>query len=69
LGIELERDQAAAGAAIYQQLLEAGFVVDYQPRTATFRLFPPYVISTQEIDHFVAAFENGLVRTTLHQTP
>jgi 2,2-dialkylglycine decarboxylase (pyruvate) len=69
VGIELEQGQAAAGAAIYQQLLEAGFIVDYQPQTATFRLFPPYVISTQEIDRFVAAFENGLVRTTLHQTP
>jgi 4-aminobutyrate aminotransferase-like enzyme len=69
LGIELERDQIAAGAAIYQRLLEAGFIVDYQPQTATFRLFPPYVISTQEIDRFVATFENGLVKTTLHQTP
>ena len=27
---------------------------------ATFRLFPPYVISTQEMDSFLAAFEDAL---------
>lgn len=59
-GIELEQERAAEGTAAFRRLLEAGFIVDYQPPTATFRLFPPYVISTQEIDRFLAAFEDAL---------
>jgi len=57
LGIELEQERAAEGEAAFRQLLDAGFIVDYQPHTATFRLFPPYVISTQEIARFLGAFE------------
>jgi 4-aminobutyrate aminotransferase-like enzyme len=60
LGVELEQDRVAGGTAVYHQLLEAGFIVDYQPHTATFRLFPPYIISTQEIDRFLATFEHAL---------
>ena len=60
LGIELERDRSAEGAAVFRRLLDRGFIVDYKPQTATFRLFPPYVISTQEIDRFLAAFEHAL---------
>jgi 2,2-dialkylglycine decarboxylase (pyruvate) len=58
-GVELEPERAAEGPVICRRLLEAGFIVDYQPHTATFRLFPPYVISTQEIDHFLAAFSGA----------
>jgi len=59
VGIELEQDRAAHGTTIYRRLLETGFIVDYQPHTATFRLFPPYVISTQEIQRFLEAFEQA----------
>ena len=59
VGIELEQDRAAHGTTIYRRLLEAGFIVDYQPHTATFRLFPPYVISAQEIERFLEAFERA----------
>jgi 4-aminobutyrate aminotransferase-like enzyme len=57
LGIELERDRADQGAAMSRRLRETGFIVDYQVQAATFRLFPPYIISIEEIDRFLAAFE------------
>jgi len=60
LGIELEQERAVEGEAAFRRLLDAGFIVDYQPHAATFRLFPPYVISTQEIDRFLTAFEHAL---------
>jgi len=60
VGIELERERAAAGTAAFRRLLDAGFIVDYQPQTATFRLFPPYVISIQEMDQFLSAFERAM---------
>jgi 4-aminobutyrate aminotransferase-like enzyme len=59
VGVELEQDQASRGTSLCRRLLEAGFIVDYQPHSATFRLFPPYVISTQEIDRFLEAFERA----------
>lgn len=54
VGIELERDWACQGAEIARRLLEAGFIVNYQPHNAAFRLFPPYVITTQQLDAFVS---------------
>jgi len=60
VGIELERERAAEGTAAFRRLLDAGFIVDYQPQTATFRLFPPYVISIQEMDQFLSAFERAM---------
>jgi len=61
IGIELEQDRAAEGTAAFRRLLEAGFITDYQPRTATFRLFPPYVISLQETERFLSAFESAIL--------
>jgi 4-aminobutyrate aminotransferase-like enzyme len=60
LGVELEQKRAAEGTATFRRLLDAGFIVDYKSQTATFRLFPPYVISTQETDRFLIAFEHAL---------
>jgi len=33
----------------------------YELRTATFRLFPPYVISLQETERFLSAFESAIL--------
>jgi 4-aminobutyrate aminotransferase-like enzyme len=63
LGIELEQARSGRGAAISQCLLESGFIVDYQPQKATFRLFPPYIISEEEIDRFLAAFGQAVQAT------
>ena len=60
LGVELEQDRIAEGTAASRRLLDAGFILDYQPHTATFRLFPPYVITNQEIDRFLMAFADAL---------
>jgi len=60
IGIELEGDCAADGTQAARRLLEDGIIVDYRPENATFRLFPPYVISTEEIDAFLHAFERAI---------
>jgi 2,2-dialkylglycine decarboxylase (pyruvate) len=60
IGIELDPALASKGEAIERRLMEAGFIVDYQPHAATFRLFPPYVISREEIARFLNAFEEAL---------
>jgi 4-aminobutyrate aminotransferase-like enzyme len=60
LAIELEQGEAPRGERAFYRLLEAGFITDYQRKTATFRLFPPYVISAEEIDRFTDAFESAI---------
>jgi 4-aminobutyrate aminotransferase-like enzyme len=60
LGLELAENRADKGMDVFRQLLDWGFIVDYQPHTATFRLFPPYVISVEEIDRFLGAFDASL---------
>ncbi|MFO7743664.1 MAG: aspartate aminotransferase family protein [Anaerolineae bacterium] len=62
LGIQLGPDQAQAGSSIARSLLEDGFIVDYRPQTATFRLFPPYVITVEEIERFLACFRRAMIR-------
>lgn len=63
VGVELHRDWANKGMDISQRLLEAGFIVDFHPLTSTFRFFPPFTISTGEIDAFIQAFKQILLDT------
>lgn len=65
VGIELLREQADHGTEVARQLLESGFIVNYQPHNAAFRLFPPYIISTREIDSFLQAFDQALSAVTM----
>ena len=60
LGIELRKGWVDNGTTVSRRLLEAGFIVDYQPQTTTFRLFPPYTISIENMDRFLAAFKGAI---------
>ena len=53
-GVELGEDHAHLGAAIQDRLFERGYLMDYHASTNTFRFFPPYVITYEEIDSFIA---------------
>jgi 4-aminobutyrate aminotransferase-like enzyme len=63
VGVELHQDHASKGMEITQRLFEAGIILDYHSPTATFRLFPPFTISTQEINDFLQAFKLALKET------
>ncbi len=56
IGVELAPEFAKQGSEVARRLRDAGFLVNFQPQSAAFRLFPPYVISEEEIAAFVAAF-------------
>ncbi len=60
IGATLNPGLANLGPSINQALLQRGFIVDWQATTATFRFFPPYVISEPEIDSFLEAFREVL---------
>lgn len=65
LGAELAPKLVAPlGSAIGAALLPQGFITDFQAATSTFRFFPPYVITTAEIDSFLEAFAGALARLT-----
>jgi 4-aminobutyrate aminotransferase-like enzyme len=52
-GVELDGGHAGLGAAIQERMFERGYLMDYHGSTRTFRFFPPYVISYEEIDSFI----------------
>jgi 2,2-dialkylglycine decarboxylase (pyruvate) len=60
VGAELRQECREQGGEICRRLLEAGFIVDWHAPTGTFRLFPPFVISTREIDAFLESFADVL---------
>ncbi len=62
LGIDLQRAQPDAGAELARRLLEAGFIVNYQPHNAAIRPFPPYVITMAESDALLTEFDSALAR-------
>ncbi len=62
VGVELRPETASHGPGVVERLLEAGFILDYAGGSATFRLFPPYAIEAEELDRFLAAFEEEISR-------
>jgi 4-aminobutyrate aminotransferase-like enzyme len=60
-GVELGEEHARLGAVIQDRLFERGYLMDYHASTNTFRFFPPYVISYEEIDSFIADLRETLV--------
>jgi 2,2-dialkylglycine decarboxylase (pyruvate) len=63
VGVELDSDWSDRGPDMILALLERGFILDYRAPYSTFRLFPPYIISQQEIDEFLHAFGKILTET------
>ncbi len=50
--LELKGEEARErGIRIQRWLRDEGIIVDFQPHTATFRFFPPYVISRDQLDY------------------
>jgi 4-aminobutyrate aminotransferase-like enzyme len=63
IAVQLEPRELIRGLAAHNALLDAGFIVDYQAQTGTFRLFPPYVITESEINDFLTAFATALTHS------
>jgi 4-aminobutyrate aminotransferase-like enzyme len=59
-GIELYPEWAEQGIGVASRLLADGFIVSYQPHNAAFRIFPPYVITTDQLDSFFTALQTAL---------
>ncbi|MHA1911499.1 MAG: class-III pyridoxal-phosphate-dependent aminotransferase [Candidatus Kariarchaeaceae archaeon] len=61
IGIELKEGLKKLGEEVAQQLLEKGFIVDYKPQLRLFRLYPPYILTFEEIDDFIEVFKKTLM--------
>jgi 4-aminobutyrate aminotransferase-like enzyme len=59
-GFQLSKDHFHTGEAIEEKLIEKGFLMDFHRATCTFRFFPPYIISYEEIDSFIVALRETL---------
>lgn len=60
VGAELTPETASRGGGMSKRLVEKGFLQDFHQLTSTFRLYPPFVITKDEIENFLEAFENVL---------
>lgn len=60
LGAELSPSLAKQGPNLVAEMLKRGFIMDYQASSSTFRFFPPYVITTAELDTFLGTFHEVL---------
>jgi len=60
VGAELTPEDAPRGGGMSKRLVEKGFLQDFHQLTSTFRLYPPFVITKDEIENFLEAFENVL---------
>ncbi len=60
VGAELTPEAAPRGAGMSKRLVEKGFLQDFHQLTSTFRLYPPFVITGDEIGDFLKAFESVL---------
>jgi len=60
LGVELSKEYAGLGESIQWELIGKGYLMDFHKSSCTFRFFPPYVITIDEIDSFIAAFGGTL---------
>jgi 2,2-dialkylglycine decarboxylase (pyruvate) len=58
--LELKGEEAdERGIRIQSWLRDAGIILDFQPYTATFRFFPPYLISRDQLDHALQILDQG----------
>lgn len=65
IGVELEPEWAGRGPKIVADMFDAGFIIDFHGPSSTFRLFPPYVVTSEDVEAFFPAFERALaVRCT-----
>ncbi|UCH57646.1 MAG: aspartate aminotransferase family protein [Candidatus Bathyarchaeota archaeon] len=60
-GVQLSQDHVKSGEIIQEKLLEEGYLMDFHSSSSTFRFFPPYVITYEEIDSFMAALRKTLI--------
>ncbi len=60
VGAELTPETAGRGPDMSKRLLEKGYIQDFHQLTSTFRLFPPFVITRDEMQGFLAAFGDVL---------
>lgn len=60
MGVELGMEYASEGLGIQDEMIEKGYLMDFHKASNTFRFFPPYIITFEEIDEFNKAFRETL---------
>ena len=56
-GVQLSQEKAAQGPEIQADLLKRGYITDFHKVSNTFRFFPPFIITYDEIDRSNKDFE------------
>jgi len=60
LAVQLGEKHAEKGEEIQWDLIDNGYLMDYHKASNSFRFFPPFTITQEEIDGFITAFRESL---------
>ena len=60
LAIQLSDEYVEHGEAIQWELIDKGYLMDFHKASSSFRFFPPFTITHEEIDEFTKAFKDTL---------
>ena len=56
-GVQLSPEKVSKGANAQAELMKRGYITDFHKSSNTFRFFPPFIITHEEIDRFNKDFE------------
>ncbi len=59
-GVEIDARYASKGPEIQNEMIQKGYLMDFHVASNTFRFFPPYIITRDEINEFNEAFRETL---------
>ena len=61
LAIQLSDEYVEQGDAIQWMLIDKGYLMDFHKASSSFRFFPPFTITHEEINEFTQAFKDTLI--------
>lgn len=60
LAVQLSEDAVDQGEDIQWELIDKGYLMEYHEASGSFRFFPPFTITYEEIDEFIEVFKDAL---------
>ena len=61
LAVQLSDEYVEYGEDIQWKLKDKGYLMDFHKASSSFRFFPPFTITYEEIDEFTEAFKDSLI--------
>ena len=60
LAVQLSEEYVEHGEDIQWQLIDKGYLMDFHKASSSFRFFPPFTITIEEVNDFIEVFKETL---------